>query len=75
MQTLKLYNPLSVLEPACFCSGMLDVAEVREMLRGALFQIEIHDRDGRKVKQEKPPALFGEEPDDEKISSIALVAS
>ncbi|XP_075256484.1 uncharacterized protein LOC142348835 isoform X2 [Convolutriloba macropyga] len=55
--------------------GMLDVAEVREMLRGALFQIEIHDRDGRKVKQEKPPALFGEEPDDEKISSIALVAN
>ena len=54
---------------------MMDAAEVREIFRGGLFEVEIHDRDGRKVKQEKPAALFGEEPDDDKISSIALVAS
>ncbi|XP_063727081.1 uncharacterized protein LOC134854663 [Symsagittifera roscoffensis] len=55
--------------------GMMDAAEVREIFRGGLFEVEIHDRDGRKVKQEKPAALFGEEPDDDKISSIALVAN
>ena len=53
----------------------MEPAEVREIFRSGLFEIQIHDRDRKKVKQEKPAALFGEEPDDDKISSIALVAS
>ena len=59
----------------CVCSGTMEPAEVREIFRDGLFEIQIHDRDRKKMKQEKPAALFGEEPDDDKISSIALVAS
>ena len=54
--------------------GTLDKGGLAEFLQGPRFQIEVHDRD-RKIEQKKPkPSLFGENPEDEMINNVSLVA-
>ena len=54
--------------------GTLDKDGLAEYLQGPRFEIEVHDRD-RKLEQKKPkPSLFGENPDDEMINNVSLVA-
>ena len=54
--------------------GTLDRSGLAEYLQGPHFQIEVHDRD-RKIEPKKPkPSLFGENPEDEMINNVSLVA-
>lgn len=54
--------------------GTLDKSGLAEYLQGPHFQIEVHDRD-RKIEHKKPkPSLFGENPEDEMINNVSLVA-
>ena len=54
--------------------GTLDKGGLAEYLQGPHFQIEVHDRD-RKIEHKKPkPSLFGENPEDEMINNVSLVA-
>lgn len=54
--------------------GTLDKGGLAEYLQGPQFQIEVHDRE-RKIEQKKPkPSLFGENPEDEMINNVSLVA-
>jgi len=54
--------------------GTLDKGGLVEYLQGPQFQIEVHDRD-RKIEKKKPkPSLFGENPEDEMINNVSLVA-
>lgn len=54
--------------------GTLDKGGLAEYLQGPHFQVEVHDRD-RKIEQKKPkPSLFGENPEDEMINNVSLVA-
>lgn len=54
--------------------GTLDKSGLAEYLQGPQFEVEVHDRD-RKIEQKKPkPSLFGENPEDEMISNVSLVA-
>lgn len=54
--------------------GTLDKGGLAEYLQGPQFQVEVHDRD-RKIEQKKPkPSLFGENPEDEMINNVSLVA-
>ena len=54
--------------------GTLDKGGLVEYLQGPHFQVEVHDRD-RKIEQKKPkPSLFGENPEDEMINNVSLVA-
>ena len=54
--------------------GTLDKRGLAEYLQGPQFQIEVHDRE-RKIEQKKPkPSLFGENPEDEMINNVSLVA-
>ena len=54
--------------------GTLDKSGLAEYLQGPHFQIEVHDRD-RKIEPKKPkPSLFGENPEDEMINNVSLVA-
>lgn len=59
-----------------FFSGILKYAELKEYLLGPLFTVELHDRDRIEGMQKVPlpPTLFGEEPLDEKISNVGVVA-
>lgn len=54
--------------------GTLDKSGLAEYLQGPHFQIEVHDRE-RKIEPKKPkPSLFGENPEDEMINNVSLVA-
>ncbi|XP_069500062.1 uncharacterized protein CFAP92 isoform X2 [Ambystoma mexicanum] len=49
--------------------------KLREYLQGPPLEIEVHDRDRKIEDFVKKPALFGSEPEDEKLSNVGLVAS
>ena len=54
--------------------GTLDQGCLEENLRGPPLHVEIHDRD-RKMENRKVKAdLFGNNPDDEMINNVSLVA-
>ena len=54
--------------------GTLDKGGLAEYLQGPHFQVDVHDRD-RKIERKKPkPSLFGENPEDEMINNVSLVA-
>jgi len=54
--------------------GTLDKGGLAEYLQGPQFQVEVHDRD-RKIEHKKlKPSLFGENPEDEMINNVSLVA-
>lgn len=54
--------------------GTLDKGGLAEYLQGPHFQVDVHDRD-RKIESKKlKPSLFGENPEDEMINNVSLVA-
>ena len=54
--------------------GTLDKGGLAEYLQGPHFQVDVHDRD-RKIENKKlKPSLFGENPEDEMINNVSLVA-
>ncbi len=56
-------------------TGTLDQTALREYLARDAFVIEVHDRDRKAAKRiEKPPALFGNDPEDERINSSTYVS-
>ncbi|MEE6501572.1 hypothetical protein FKM82_004251 [Ascaphus truei] len=56
-------------------AGTINPGELREYLRGAPIEIEVHDRDQKKLDYVNKPSLFGSEPEDEKLSNVGLVTS
>ena len=54
--------------------GMLDQAKLREYLSGPPMEIEVHDRDRIMEKPTLIPTLFGDDLEDEKISSVGIVS-
>ena len=60
---------------SCLLIGMIDPSQLRECLYGPPLQIEIHDRDRIVEKQVLKPTLFGDDLEDEKISSVGTVSS
>uniref|UniRef100_UPI00398F31E3 uncharacterized protein cfap92 n=1 Tax=Pristiophorus japonicus TaxID=55135 RepID=UPI00398F31E3 len=56
-------------------TGTINPDKLREYLCGPPLHIEIHDRDRRLEAQSQPPALFGTEPEDTKLSNVGLVSS
>lgn len=56
-------------------TGIINPAKLKEYFQGPPLAIEVHDRD-RKIKpQSQPPALFGTEPEDTKLSNVGLVSN
>lgn len=54
--------------------GTLEKGGLAEYLQGPHFQVDVHDRD-RKIENKKlKPSLFGENPEDEMINNVSLVA-
>ncbi|XP_066553891.1 uncharacterized protein cfap92 [Amia ocellicauda] len=64
------FNDVSVI-----LTGLLSTGSFREFLGGSPLEIEVHDRDKRMEKPPTKPALFGTEPDDQKLSNVGLVSS
>ncbi|XP_067854781.1 uncharacterized protein cfap92 isoform X2 [Heptranchias perlo] len=56
-------------------TGTINPDKLKEYLRGPALEIEIHDRDRKLELQSQPPALFGSEPEDTKLSNVGLVSS
>uniref|UniRef100_A0A6Q2Y3U2 DUF4550 domain-containing protein n=1 Tax=Esox lucius TaxID=8010 RepID=A0A6Q2Y3U2_ESOLU len=48
--------------------------ELMDFLQGPPVEIEVHDRDSKLEKALTTPALFGTEPNDDKLSSVVLVS-
>ncbi|XP_062320381.1 uncharacterized protein cfap92 [Osmerus eperlanus] len=55
-------------------TGLLSPGELQEFLQGPPLEIEVHDRDRKVEKPSSGPALFGTEPNDDKLSSVILVS-
>ncbi|PAA47209.1 hypothetical protein BOX15_Mlig021297g1 [Macrostomum lignano] len=56
-------------------TGRKDPVSLCEYAKGPGFWLEIHDRDRRPEEQRLEPALFGDDLEDEKISSVGLVSA
>ncbi|XP_072136456.1 uncharacterized protein cfap92 isoform X1 [Mobula birostris] len=56
-------------------TGTIDPDKLREYFHGPPLMIEIHDRDRKPKAQSQPPALFGTETEDSKLSNIGLVSN
>ncbi|XP_072438311.1 uncharacterized protein cfap92 [Chiloscyllium punctatum] len=56
-------------------TGTIKPDKLKEYLLGPPLEIEIHDRDRRLVLQSEPPALFGTEAEDIKLSNVSLASS
>ncbi|XP_051873698.1 uncharacterized protein cfap92 [Pristis pectinata] len=56
-------------------TGTINPDKLREYFRGPPLVIEIHDRDRKLKAQSQPPALFGTEPEDSKLSNVGLVSN
>ncbi|XP_034151770.1 uncharacterized protein cfap92 [Esox lucius] len=55
-------------------TGLLSPGELMDFLQGPPVEIEVHDRDSKLEKALTTPALFGTEPNDDKLSSVVLVS-
>ena len=55
--------------------GILDQGELQEYLQGPPLQIEIHDRDRDNDLKKIKADLFGDNPEDEMINNVSLIAS
>ncbi|XP_078270082.1 uncharacterized protein cfap92 isoform X2 [Rhinoraja longicauda] len=56
-------------------TGTINPDKLKEYLQGPPLVIEIHDRDRKVQPQFQPPALFGTEPEDTKLSNVGLVSN
>ncbi|KAJ6668404.1 hypothetical protein lerEdw1_015781 [Lerista edwardsae] len=56
-------------------AGTIDPGEFREYLRGPPLEIEVHDRDKKMETILSKPSLFGDEPGDNKLSSVSHAIS
>ncbi|XP_066528423.1 uncharacterized protein cfap92 [Hoplias malabaricus] len=56
-------------------TGLLNTEVLQEVLRGPAIEIEVHDRDRRAEKPFTIPAIFGTDPDDDKLASAGLVTT
>ncbi|XP_028854075.1 uncharacterized protein cfap92 isoform X2 [Denticeps clupeoides] len=54
-------------------SGLLSSAELLEFFKGPPLDIEVHDRDRKVAKPFPGPAVFGSEPQDNKLGSVGLM--
>ncbi|XP_032228067.2 uncharacterized protein LOC5503934 [Nematostella vectensis] len=54
--------------------GTIDKEVLAEYLRGPPLEIEVHDRDRKAEDKKTKPVLFGENPEDEMINNVALIA-
>uniref|UniRef100_A0A4W4E062 DUF4550 domain-containing protein n=1 Tax=Electrophorus electricus TaxID=8005 RepID=A0A4W4E062_ELEEL len=54
-------------------TGLLSAGELLQTLGGTVLEIEVHDRDRKADKPPASPAVFGTEPDDEKLARAVLV--
>lgn len=55
-------------------TGLLSPGELLEFLSGPPLEIEVHDRDRKMEKPSTSPAVFGTEPNDDKLSNVVLVS-
>ncbi|XP_067683346.1 uncharacterized protein [Haliotis asinina] len=55
--------------------GTMEQSELREYLNGPALEIEVHDRDRKEEKVKLKATLFGDDLEDEKISSVGTVTS
>uniref|UniRef100_A0A0B6Y4K4 Uncharacterized protein n=1 Tax=Arion vulgaris TaxID=1028688 RepID=A0A0B6Y4K4_9EUPU len=53
----------------------MDISLLREFLCGPGIEIEVHDRDRKPEQVVLRPTLFGDDLEDEKISSVGTVES
>ncbi|XP_051967408.1 uncharacterized protein cfap92 [Xyrauchen texanus] len=53
-------------------TGLLSPGKLREFLTGPPLEIEVHDRDRKIEKPSKIPAIFGTEPNDDKLGVVDL---
>ncbi|XP_051531509.1 uncharacterized protein cfap92 [Myxocyprinus asiaticus] len=53
-------------------TGLLSPGKLREYLTGPPLEIEVHDRDRKTEKPSKIPAVFGTEPNDDKLGVVDL---
>ncbi|XP_067908374.1 uncharacterized protein cfap92 [Heterodontus francisci] len=56
-------------------TGTFNPDKLKEYLLGPALEIEVHDRDRKLKPHSQPPALFGTEPEDTKLSNVGLVSS
>lgn len=56
-------------------TGLISRGELIEYLCGPPLEIEVHDRDRKSEKRPKSAAVFGRLPQDELLSSVALINS
>ncbi|EDO32777.1 predicted protein, partial [Nematostella vectensis] len=54
--------------------GTIDKEVLAEYLRGPPLEIEVHERDRKAEDKKTKPVLFGENPEDEMINNVALIA-
>lgn len=54
--------------------GTINKDLLAEYLQGPPLHIEVHDRDRKMKSQKSKPSIFGENPEDEMINNVALVA-
>ncbi|XP_048243138.1 uncharacterized protein LOC124146111 isoform X2 [Haliotis rufescens] len=55
--------------------GTMEQSELREYLNGPALEIQVHDRDRKEENVKLKPTLFGDDLEDEKISSVGTVTS
>ncbi|XP_076863682.1 uncharacterized protein cfap92 isoform X2 [Brachyhypopomus gauderio] len=56
-------------------TGLLSAADLVQILRGTAVEIEVHDRDRKVENPPASPAIFGTEPNDDKLASVVLVTN
>ncbi|XP_078399164.1 uncharacterized protein cfap92 [Cetorhinus maximus] len=56
-------------------TGTFNPDKLKEYLLGPPLEIEIHDRDRKLELHSQPPALFGSEVEDSKLSNVSLVSN
>lgn len=54
--------------------GVMDQGELQEFLEGPHLRVEVHDRDRDEKGKKYNADLFGDNPEDEMISNVCIVA-
>ncbi|XP_066284865.1 uncharacterized protein [Branchiostoma lanceolatum] len=56
-------------------TGTLDPGELREFLIGPPLEVEVHDRDRLDSTLKKPPTIFGDDMEDDKIHNVGMITA